>query len=377
MRICHVINSLNRGGAETMLVKLLAESKLHNVNSMVIVILSDGNLEPIVRDMGIRVISLGANKSKFKIISQYLMVRKIIKIFAPNIMYGWLYHGNLAALILRNKIPLIWNIRHSLTDLKNEKYLTRFIIRLGGVLSRYVSAILYNSQAALVQHKNISYKCNLSEVIHNGFETQRFLPNPILRQKTRNNLGIGPKIKVFGMVGRYHPVKDHNTFLQAAGCAIMEDKNLAFILIGKGINKQNTILMDAIKKYYLECHIHLIDEVSSIEQILPAFDCAVLTSLSEGLPNVIGEAMSCGVPCIATDVGDTAILVADTGIIIKPNQPEQLSKNILKYAALSHEERSNKELNARARIVNHYTIEKVTQKYIKLTNTLCKNHNLQ
>jgi glycosyltransferase involved in cell wall biosynthesis len=191
--------------------------------------------------------------------------------------------------------------------------------------------------------------------VPNGFDTDLFRPDAEQRARWRSRLGIGDGQNLIGMVARLDPMKDHATFL-AAAAEVAERSDAAFLLVGAGT--ESLPVPPA-----LAGRLHALGERSDVQEILPALDVMVLSSLGEGFPNVIGEAMACGVACISSDVGDAASIVADPTRIVKPRDAAALARAILALLRGGNDEITRLGMAARQRIVDHYSLAATVARY--------------
>lgn len=365
--IIHLITGLSTGGAETMLYKLLKGTDRNQFSPIVISLIDKGTIGDSIKELGIPVYSFGLKTKDFNIIN-LIKLLKVLKRSNPEIIQGWMYHGNMVALLLKifflNKPKIIWNIRQSLYSLSYEKNLTKIIIKLNSILSRYVDRIIYNSKLSCSQHESLGFYKAKSLVIPNGFDLKTFrLTNNDVRYENKVNLGIRPKAFLIGIVARYHPMKDHRTFLLAAKQALLQNPNIIFVMVGKGINQENTELISLINELEIKENILMLDEIKNISDIMATLDILVSSSITEAFSNVIGEAMACGVPCVVTDVGDSAWIVGDTGLIISPSKPTELSSALIKLIETGELEREKLGQRARERISNNFDLEDIVKKY--------------
>ena len=290
-------------------------------------------------------------------------LRKILKDQKPDIIQGWMYHGNLAALLgyimVGRKIKLSWTIRLSLEIYKRMKLTTRLVIKLGSYLSRAPDLIIYNSNRSLKQHRAIGYNKDNDFSIPNGFDTKVWKPNKKIRINLRNRHGISNITKVIGYVGRGDDQKDIPTLFKAFDKVCRKHSNVILVTIGRSLNKYSTNNKNVI----------FLGQQSNVHDFMNMFDLLCLSSKAEGFPNVIGEAMSTGIPCVTTDVGDAKDIVGETGWISPPNDPASLAKcldNALKN--------SNRKLNeygkiSRKKIIDNFSIDSVKNQYISLYNS--------
>jgi glycosyltransferase involved in cell wall biosynthesis len=278
-----------------------------------------------------------------------------------------MYHGNLFATLAGIGKKTAWNIRANLSDktIREDKRLTRAIIRLGGYLSFLPAAILYNSYESLESHGKYGYSRSRAEVIPNGFDTEVFRPNPAAKARLRSEWGIPKGCAVVGLVGRYHPIKDHPNFLEAARVLSAQGARARYVLAGTRIDHENHELAALLKEKGLEKHVVLLGERSDMHEVTAAFDIAVSSSRSEAFANVVGEAMACGVPCIVTDVGDSRRIIGETGLAVPPSDPDSLA-GALKHMISQGKEREEAGKKARARVCREFSLAAVASKYESL-----------
>ncbi len=364
MKIVHIISSLESGGAQRILYKLAKNSE-SRIAYYVISLKSEGFYGDRFREEGVEVYSLDLDRS-YLLINKFLYLLKVMRGISPDVIQGWMYHGNLVASMasLFNKATVYWNIRHSLYSIKKEKPATRIIIRIGKYFSGLVQSIVYNSKVSAGQHEEFGYPQEKRILIPNGFECDQFKPDEAAYKRVREELDINDDTFVVGMVARYHPMKDHQNFLKAAQKVKHTYDKIRFILIGERINEENRELTQVIEKLGLSDSVILLGERSDIDELMPAFDMFTLTSAwGEAFPNVLGEAMSCGIPCVATDIGDSAYIINDTGIIVPPGDPEKLSEAWSRMIDMDDSKRRELGMKARERIRTNFEVSKIIKDY--------------
>jgi len=368
--VLHVITSLDTGGAEMMIIKLL-ETLQPWLNSCVIVLMDRGTLAPRLEALGVPVRYLGLPKGAIPGIHTIRQLLRLAREFNPSVIQGWMYHGNLAAWlvakILRPQPTLIWNIRQTLYQLDTERRTTGWIIKIGALLSRAPLSIIYNSALSALQHEAVGYSQSKRIVIPNGFDLKLFKPDAQQREFVRQELSIPPTVRLIGHVARYHPMKDHNNLLKAARVIVDSQNDVRFVLIGRQVDRNNAAIEDQIKNLGLEQHVILLGERPDIPRIMTAFDLVVSSSAwGEGFPNVIGEAMATGVPCVVTDVGDSAYVIGNSGLIVPPGNHYALARAIVEMLALDSELLAKGSGAARDRVSNLFSIDQVGLSYLNL-----------
>ncbi|MEP0854541.1 glycosyltransferase [Trichocoleus sp. DQ-U1] len=369
MKLLFIITGLSTGGAEMMLYKLLSRLERERFDPVVVSLRERGTLGDRIESLGSPVYTIDMKPGIPTLASIWRLIRTARQL-KPDLIQGWMYHGNLAAqlagITAPQPVPVIWNIRQSLYSLDSEKAGTAAVIKLLAKLSSYPAQIIYNSKNSAIHHEELGYKADKTKIIPNGFDTDLFAPSTTARNSLRSELGIAEKVFLIGLIGRYHPQKDHANFLQAAAILFQTSPDIHFVLAGTGITRENIALQDVIKTLGLTERIHLLGERDDMARLTAALDIASSSSYSEAFPNVIGEAMSCGVPCVVTDVGDSAWMVGDTGRVVPARDPQALANAWKELIALGSMGRETLGHLARTRIIEYSSLDSVVAQYEEL-----------
>jgi glycosyltransferase involved in cell wall biosynthesis len=370
VKIAHIITGLNTGGAETMLYKLLSRMDRARFDPLVISLVDNGSLAVRIAELDIRVFSCGMQPG-FPNLGSVFKLTRLLRAFKPHLLQGWMYHGNLAAqtaaVTLAEKTPVVWNIRGSHHLLSEEKFMTAATIWIGARLSPLPSRIIANSALSAELHqRRLAFSKRRWAIIPNGFELEKFTPSENARSDVRSELGLPPNTLLIGLIGRYHPVKDHANFLRAAMIFRKGAPGVHFLLAGTGVDDSNAALREQRAALGLLGRTHLLGERNDMARITAALDIATSSSSSEAFPNVIGEAMSCGVPCVVTDVGDSAWLVGDTGLAVPARDSDALSRAWMELCAGGAWRRRALGATARERIAAHFSMAAVAAQYEQL-----------
>jgi len=295
---------------------------------------------------------------------------KILREINPDIIQGWLVHGNLVAQIasffLPYRLSILWNIRYTALPKGETKRSILFIIKLLSLLSFLPQKIVFNSKVGADDHCRMGYRRDKSCIIPNGFDTKLFSPSEKNRSSVRSELNISEEAVLIGLIGRFDPLKDHICFLKAGAKLLSNKREIFFLLAGREVDWQNRHLKQFIEKLGMSEKVFLLGERWDVHRITAAFDIAACSSVAEGFPNVIGEAMSCGIPCVVTDVGDSAWLVGDSGMVVPPRNHVALCEAWLKMIELGSEKRRVLGEKARKRIEEHFSIQMIVKKYEQL-----------
>jgi glycosyltransferase involved in cell wall biosynthesis len=287
----------------------------------------------------------------------------------PSLVQGWMYHGNLAATVAAwaCSSPLVWGVRQSLADFAGTSWSTRAVIRAGARLSRRPEAILYNSRVSLEQHTALGYRHERAEVLPNGFDTVAFHPDPAAGDRLRRTIGLPRTAALVGCVARFHPVKGHDILFFEAFRAVSDSRpDCHLVLAGAGTTPGTPALEAAIAERGLSGRVSGLGEIDDVAQVAAAFDVLVQPSRGEGFPNAVGEAMACGVPVVATRVGETETLVGDAGIVVPEGDAAALASGLASILDAPLEERRARGEAARARVVALYSIEQAADRYAEV-----------
>jgi glycosyltransferase involved in cell wall biosynthesis len=293
----------------------------------------------------------------------------------PDILHTWLYHADLIGLIagrLAGVRAVVWNVCCMVLTTAYRPWNTYATSRLLARLSRLPDVVITNSRAGQVTHEQIGYSPKRWEYIPNGIDTDEFRPSSEARLALREELGLAHVTPLIGLVARYHVMKDHATFLRAASLLRAHRSDVHFVLAGKGIDWSNTVLNELINDLDLRAQVHLLGERDDIPKIMAALDLYVSSSTSEASPNVVAEAMACGVPCVVTDVGDSADIVAETGIVVKTQDAEAIANACTAMMELPEEKRDALQAAARERIESLFSLRRITNCYERLYEEYAK-----
>lgn len=375
MKVLHIITGLHRGGAEAVLYRLIESSRGSDTRHVVVSLMPGGIYEERLRDMGIPVQSLGMRSGRPSL-SAFLKLRAIVRRENPDVIHSWMYHAAIASVFSAQGRPLIAAIHHSLDNFEGEKFMTRQIIYLTGRLSSRVTRMLYCSQMGQYQHEVIGYDAAKSVMIPNGFDCDLFHPDDEMGRRLRQNLGIPRDAFVFGHVGRFHPVKDHANVLSAFALVATENENARLVMAGGGVTMDNPAIAQMVQENDLAGRVHLLGERDDIPAIMTMFDVLVNGSRGEAFPNVLGEAMATGVPCIATNVGDSAYILGETGRIVPPANPEALAEAMLEFATLQKPALQALGQQARQVIQEKFSLHMVSEAYDDLYRSVCRQKGI-
>ena len=360
-KILHVITSLEVGGAETTLARMVTSRPSLADEIIVVSLLPHGVLAPSLQDAGIEVLELDFS-SPIGIGRGLARLAGAIRSRRPDIVQGWMYHGDIVAWLAlalsgrRARTRLVWSIRCSDLDFRHYSRRLRLIVRVCAILSGRPDVVTANSEAGMRSHRALGYRPRRSEILPNGVDTVAFKPDHDARASARRELGIVEDAILVAHVARVDPMKDHPGFL--AAMAMLPD--IRALLVGLGTD----LLTPA-------SNLHLLGRRADVARLFAAADFVVSSSaFGEGFSNVLAEGMACGLPAIATDVGDARLIVGDTGLVVPPRDPSALANAIWALAAEPVEHRRQRSARARAWIGSRFSIAQGQQRFAELYASL-------
>lgn len=350
----HVISGLDVGGAEQMLSQIASATAKPPNSAVVVSLLPGGIYAERLRAAGVEVIELACKRPVQGIFDIFRLARQI-RIRKPDVVQGWMYHGDLAALIAlvlsgrRSRTRLIWGIRCSNMDLTQYGPSLRLIVKLCAFLSCWPDTVTANSQAGLDAHRALGYRPRHTMVLDNGIDTDTFRPDPETRRAVRRELKIDDNAVVLAFLARVDVMKDHGMFLEA----MKYMPNFQALLIGEGTQSLT-----------LPKNTRALGRRDDIAALLATCDFIVSSSaFGEGFSNAIAEGMACGLPAIATDVGDARRIVGETGVVVPPRDLSALIGGIRQLVAETSDRRASRSGAARARIVENFSLSAAVDRF--------------
>ncbi len=369
LRVCHVITTTERGGAETQLLRLVEALGPPQYQHQVVCLRPEGELAAPLRAAGAEVRALNLRPSLGALRGGARALRRIVAQSHPHLVQTWLYHADLLGALAVWDRPLVWGLRNSDLDLSRHAWTTRAVARACALLSWRPRVIVANSQAGALLHQSLGYPAKKMLIIPNGFDCERYRPDQAQRARRRAELGLSDDILLVGMVARLDPAKDHAGFLDAARVLAGRLPRARFLLIGKGVTADNPALAGCAAPP-LAGRFFLLGPRQDVPGWLNALDLYLQSSLSEGMPNALGEAMASGVPCVATDAGDTRILLGDCGLVTPIGQPYALAEAAALVLDLPAALRAGLGAEARERVRKHFSLESMARAFARLYGEL-------
>jgi len=368
--VLHIVTGLPIGGAQSALGRLLARIPGERFVQSVVSLGELGAMGETWRRDGVRVTALGMRPSMPDPLAFARLVR-LLRRERPNLVQTWLYHadlfGGLAAQAAGVR-PVLWNLRQSDLDPVSTKWPTRAVVAASARLSRLVPrTIVCCSEASRHVHAALGYDESRMRVILNGVDLERFRPDAEARAAVRRELGVADETPLIGMAARWHPQKDHATFLRAAAQTARRHPGARFALCGEAIDAGNAELVRLVRELDLERSVLLLGQRRDMPRFNAALDLAALSSaFGEGFSNSIVEAMACGAPCVATDVGDSAAIVGETGWIAPKRDPAAFAAALEDALALPAATLRARGSDARARAAERFDAAAMARAYEEL-----------
>jgi glycosyltransferase involved in cell wall biosynthesis len=367
IRLVMIITGLGTGGAELMLKRLIEGLDPRKYLISIISLTSGGELSEKIRANGIDVYELGMNP-KITSIAKFVQLVRILRRLRPNIVHTWMYHadilGGIAARIAGVK-PLIWCIRNGTISLTNTKTTTRRAVQIGATLSRCLPSIIVScSRTAIEYHAGMGYCRSKMVFIPNGFDINRYKPNPAARAEVRAEIGASPSDLLVGLIGRYDPQKNHLGFIASARKIWQAVPSVRFVFVGTNVDTRNAQLGTALRLAGVDSITMLLGRRDDTERIMASLDLLVSSSTyGEAFPNVIAEAMSCGVPCVSTDIGDAREIIGETGFVVPVGHEREFEERIIEVLRMDPADKEQLGAAATVRIREHYDLTTIVRLY--------------
>lgn len=365
--ILHIITGLEGGGAEGALFRLCANDTVHHHH--VISLTSKGVYGPLLEAHGVEVTALHLSRRSLNV-GGLVKLWRCVRSTRPMAVQTWMYHADLLGGCIARLAGcenVFWGIRH--TDLIGGKSAgtTIAIARLSAKLSKIVPRkIICCAHRAVKVHKELGYDESRMVVIPNGYDLGVYGPDPTARMEIRRKLDIHGVRPVIGFMARFNPQKDHANLFSAL--AILKEQGVTpiCVLAGKDMDSNNGELMALLEMEGMRlADLRLLGYRTDAPDIFNALDLHVMSSsYGEAFPNVLAEAMACGVPCVSTNVGDAALIIGKTGWIVPPRQPNDLAAAINEaLGCMAEENWSTRCRAARAHVVEHFSIKRMIEQF--------------
>ena len=364
VRLCFLIRALDAGGAQRQLAELVRRLDKSRFEVAVVTFYPGGLLwKSVEQAPGVRLVCL-CKAGRWEVAGFAARLVGFLRRLRPDVVHGYLGVANELAWVGGRAAgaKVVWGLRSSDRDIDRYDWSFRASLRVSATLSPYVDLVIFNSHAGLRHHVDRhGFDGRNAAVVPNGIDTRRFRPRPEARRRLRRQWNVGDSEFLFGLVGRLEPVKDHDTFLEAMARLVERRPRLRVVCVGDGPAETARRLAESPAARALGDRLRWEPAHGDVECVMAALDGLVLSSVSEGFPNVVGEAMATGTPCVVTDVGDTAMLLADPQRTVSPRDPESLACACERLVKRPAGERSAMAAGDRRRIVEHFGTERLVR----------------
>jgi glycosyltransferase involved in cell wall biosynthesis len=342
LRILFLARQLRVGGAERQLCLLARGLAEHGHRVGIALFYRRGELEHDLEGTKVELIGLGKG-GRYELLSTIRRLDRLIAAFRPDILHGYLPIPNLLTLWQlgrRNRPRIVWGVRASALELAHYDRVTRWSYGLEARLARFADLVIANSRAGLSRAVEAGFPAARTIYIPNGIDRARFRPDPALREKARRRWGFDSDRFVIGAIGRSDPMKDFDTFLQAVARAATQRPELRAVALAVATEAQRADLQQRAAELGIADRLVLAGSGTDVAEALNGLNLYCSSSAyGEGFPNTVAEAMACAVPCLVTDVGDSAELVGEAGKVVPPRNPEAMADVIAGLAGLAEPER--------------------------------------
>lgn len=367
-----VITDLDYGGAETQLLQLATSLVKRKYEAHVVTMIKPQAFSEKLNEQGIDCTSLNMGRGMPDLRAVIRLVA-LLRSWQPQIIHSHMVHANLLARLARliHKAPVLICTAHSIKEGRRWREIAYRLTDPLADLTTNVSraAVSRYIQVGAVTRDKIMY-------IPNGINTDMFKANRIAALRLREELGIKDHFAWLS-VGRFEAVKDHPNMLRAFSVVAREREEAVLLLVGKGN------LIEETKK--LACDSGLKDRVRflgvrrDVPELMNAADAYIMSSAWEGLPMVLLEAGSCGLPIVATDVGGNSevVLEGESGYIVPPRDPVALATAMRKMMTLSEAERTAMGQTGRGHIEANYSLDRVVDQWEALYQELLQRKEMR
>lgn len=354
MKIAFLTRATTGGGAERQLMLLAGglAARGHEVRVLAF-------YDPMTAVEGVRVAGLG-KRGRWDVLGFFRRLVRDLRADPPAVLHAYLPVANSLAALAKPFVPglkVVFGVRTARMDLAQYDLASGLAYKFEHALGRAADLVICNSSAAAAASGHPSARCR---VIHNGIDTNHFRPDPAAGLRLRAEHQIDAGVPVIGTVGRLDPAKDHDTFFAALARLATAHPRLRALVVGDGSPGDRQRVANAARRHGVEAHVMRLGARSDLAAVYSALDAFCLSSaFGESFPNVVGEAMACAVPCVATDLGDVRELVGNGGRIVSPRDPDALASALSSLLSLPAQERAAIGRQARAHIEARFGVTRL------------------
>lgn len=364
--VAFLVRSLNFGGAQRQLVTLAKRLDKGRFRVTVLCFYPDGPLLDELKADDVTVVSL-EKRGRWDVLRFVYRLIRCLRDLKPEVLHSYLEVPNIIGALIKPLLPqtkLVWGIRTSKLDLSQYDPFTRATFVLARLFSRFADLIVVNSNQGLANYVAQGFPKRKMVVIPNGIDTANLHPDEESGRSMRRAWDISTQACLIGLVGRFDPVKDHLSFLRAAAYVVQDVDEVFFVCIGSIPEQKLNQLREFCRELGIDKRVHWVGQYSDMKAVYNALDICVSSSYGEGFSNALGEAMACGTPCVATDVGDSALILGDSGIIVPAGNPQALAAGMIRMIEMLRRQPVAFEavgIRARQRIIDSFGVDRLVE----------------
>lgn len=365
IRVTFLIRSLNRGGTERQLAELVTRLDPRRFETAVLTFYPGGPIWDELRTAGLHVATMD-KRGRWHLAGFFAALLRTLRRTRPDVLHCLLVEPFVFGLVagrLAGVRSVFWGVRSSKLDRSQLDWATRAMRTIALWLSRFATLIVANSEAGRLHHVGEGFPEARTIFVPNGIDTKRFRPSLERRRSARQAWGLSERDLVIGLAGRLDPLKGIERFLAAAEIVARRNEEARFVCVGSGRPTYVEALKARGDASGLAARLIWLDEQEDMTGVYPAFDLLCSSSLTEGFSNAIGEAMASGVPCVVTDVGDSRLIVGDTGRVVASGDIDGLAEAVLALAGTAPADRASLGARARQRVVERFGVDAMVQNF--------------
>ncbi|TMO99294.1 glycosyl transferase [Pseudoalteromonas sp. S3260] len=324
MHLHCITNFTELGGAEGALIRVINKSQSTPIEIVSLMAISS-EMKAKIKHPNCKFTALEA-RGPISLVFSVFSLALLLRVKNPKKLFSWMYHANavsaLAILLSFSKVRLLWGVRHSLDDYQGEKRSTKIAIQLGRIFKFVPHKVIYCSRKAQDQHEQFGYNSRQKSIyIPNGYSFG------VLKPRRFNHNRI-----IIGAAGRYHAAKDYGTLFRAVKHLKKHNLNIDLRICGRGMDYENEELVNLIIDSGLSpSEVNLLGEVRAMAKFYEEIDLFILSSKTEGFPNVLAEAAAQGCAVFSTDVGDAPYIINNDEHIVAVKDPIALAECIYSF----------------------------------------------
>jgi glycosyltransferase involved in cell wall biosynthesis len=324
-KILLVIRSLGQGGAERQLVLLAKNLKIRGYNVSVAVLYRQGSYIKELTDAGIPIIDF-TKRGRWDFFGVLIRIRNFLKSWNPDIVYSFMPAENVLLLVLKPFVKnlnyiLVCGLRVSSSNLTDYGLFAKTLSAGQRFLLPFADLVISNSFRALHEMQAYIPK-GRGVVVPNGFEIDKFEADDASGLVCRKEWAVNKDDIVIGLVGRLDPQKNHNVAIEVVARLLPLHKNLKLVFIGNGSADYRASVQAFAEERGVSDILTWAGGTTDMRPAYSALDILCLPSIAEGFPNVLGEAMCAGLPCVAFDVGDCELVLRGGGWVVPAGDVE-------------------------------------------------------